>query len=86
MNTVANYNIDYRTVISETVSAWIPWQVNTPAKNGLFTPPDPDLIYHFRSQASDTLGNIEPLHIDEDISSEQAISLPHAIMLPISTH
>ena len=84
LNSVANYNIDYRTMISETVSAWIPWQVNTPATNALFSPLDPTLLYQFRSQAGDTLGNIEPAHVNEDISSDQAISLPHAIMLPIT--
>jgi hypothetical protein len=48
-----------------------------------FNPPQPGQHYAFRSQAIDRAGNVEPPHSQPDITTEQAILLPHAIMLPI---
>lgn len=77
---VASYHIDYRP-LDET--EWTRWLTATTATAAGFNPPQPDQHYAFRSQAIDRAGNVEPPHSQPDITTEQAILLPHAIMLPI---
>lgn len=76
---VAAYNVSYRPAGS---SAWISWLTATTATNGRFTPPDPGKTYEFRVQAVDRAGNVEA-KTAVDAATEQAIDLPHAIMLPM---
>lgn len=68
---ISGYNIDYR---PQEAGAWTGLLANTPLTSTLFTPPDPNQIYWFRSQATDKAGNVEPAHSGSgDLSSEQAI-------------
>ncbi|MCI0397145.1 MAG: N-acetylmuramoyl-L-alanine amidase [Chloroflexi bacterium] len=76
---VAAYNVEYR---AQGETAWTPWLTGTPATSALFIPPDGQ-VYWFRSQAVDAAGNIEPPHSSGDLSTNQALFLPHAIMLPL---
>lgn len=76
---VAGFDISYRT-ISETT--WTPWITGTTAVSAHFTPPDPDETVAFRVQATDNAGNVEP-KTAPDTTTDQAIDLPHAIMLPM---
>jgi hypothetical protein len=77
---VASYHIDYRS-LGET--EWTRWLTATTAIAATFTPPQFGQHYAFRSQAIDRAGNVEPPHPQPDITTEQAILLPHVIMLPI---
>jgi hypothetical protein len=77
---VAAYHIDYRP-LGET--EWTRWLTATTATAANFTPLWPGQQVAFRSQAIDHAGNLEPPHPQPDITTEQAIFLPHAIMLPI---
>jgi hypothetical protein len=62
---------------------WQPWLSDVSVKTAFFTPPDAQAVYEFRSQAKDTLGNVEAAHETADIDTEQAVSLPYAIILPL---
>ena len=77
---VAAYYIDYRP-LDET--EWTRWLTATTATAATFPPLQPGQHVAFRSQAVDHAGNVEPPHSQPDITTEQAILLPHAIMLPI---
>jgi hypothetical protein len=77
---VAAYHIDYQPLGAVEWTRWLTADGRTSAS---FTPPQPTLHYAFRSQAIDHAGNIEPPHSQPDITTEQAILLPHVIMLPI---
>lgn len=77
---VENYNIDYRLAGEET---WERWLSDTTAANAFFSPPNPDSVYEFRSQASDKLGNVEAAHPTADITTENAYAFTHAILLPL---
>ncbi len=77
---VAAYHIDYRHV-NET--EWVRWFTATSATSAIFPQIPPGHHYAFRSQAIDHAGNVEPPHLQPDITTEQAILLPHVIMLPI---
>jgi len=46
-------------------------------------PPENGRVYYFRSQAIDIAGNHEPPHATPDMDTNQAIPIPHAIMLPV---
>jgi hypothetical protein len=77
---VAAYTIQYR---AEDETTWTDWLANTTQTAAYFEPPD-GLTYWFRSQAADLAGNIEPPHPNPgDLSTDQAIFLSHAIMLPL---
>lgn len=76
---VAGFDISYRT-ISETT--WTPWLTGTTAVSAHFTPPNPNETVAFRVQAVDNAGNVE-LKTAPDTTTDQAIDLPHAIMLPM---
>ncbi|MEM7116796.1 MAG: N-acetylmuramoyl-L-alanine amidase [Chloroflexota bacterium] len=76
---LANYTIEYRAVGT---AVWQPWLTTTTAIAHQFIPPDPNLAYEFRSQAVDNVGHIEPVNDIADTSTQQAKSLPHAIMVP----
>ncbi|MCA9930350.1 MAG: N-acetylmuramoyl-L-alanine amidase [Anaerolineales bacterium] len=76
---VAGFDVAYRT-ISETT--WTPWLTTTLNSSAHFAAPDPAQTYEFRIQATDLAGNIGQKS-EPDLSTEQAIDLPHAIMLPL---
>ena len=77
---IAGYTLEYRATGDP---GWTPWLSGTLATSALFTPPDAQATYWFRSQASDPAGNLELPHAgDGDLSTDQALLLTHAIMLP----
>jgi len=76
----ASYTIEYQAAGD---AGWTPWLTAVSHTTALFTPPNPGQVYYFRSQARDLVGNLEAPHAAADISTDQAIPLPHAIMLPI---
>jgi hypothetical protein len=77
---IGSYNIDYR---AQGQTAWTRLLADTTGTSAIFVPPDPGQTYWFRSQAKDALGNEEAAHAQGDTSTEQAILLSHAIMLPV---
>ncbi|MCP4418273.1 MAG: hypothetical protein GY805_16755 [Chloroflexi bacterium] len=78
---LANYSLDYR--VQEDVD-WTGWLTGTTAVQEFFTAPDPAQFYEFRVRASDVAGNSQlPDTPAAALSTEQAIPLPHAIMIPI---
>lgn len=80
---IHTYNIDYRLQGDTTWTNFATISGNSV----FFTPPaspaTEGTIYEFRSQALDQAGNTETAHTQPDATSDQAILLPHAIMLPI---
>jgi hypothetical protein len=76
----ATYHVDYQAAGD---GAWTRWLTATPQHGGVFTPPDPGQIYYFRSQATDHAGNQEAPHATADIGTDQAVVVPHVIMLPL---
>jgi hypothetical protein len=77
---IAKYTVQYRAQGSSTWQTLVADTVGTAAE---FTPPNPSLIYEFRSRATDRAGNIEPAHANPDINTSQSIFLPHAMVMPI---
>lgn len=71
---ISQVNLEYQ---ADGELEWIPW-----LNGAIFTPPDPDQVYNFRTQASDIVGNQEPAHATPDMNTSQAKPIPHAIMLP----
>ncbi len=82
LSEVQDYTIEYLQEGSQG-TGWQTWLDNVTQTSAFFNPPAPDGVYAFRSQATDTLGNLETAHQTPDTSSEQAVSLSHAIILPI---
>ena len=78
---IDDYNLDYR---PQGTITWTNWLTNTPGSSVMFTPPDANLTYELRVQVLDRAGNTEPPHTQSDTDTDQAILLPHAIMLPIT--
>jgi hypothetical protein len=77
---IATYAIQYR---AEGASSWTTLVPAATQTNVIFDPPD-NQTYWFRSQATDVAGNIEPAHLNPgDLSTDQAVSFTHAIMLPV---
>ncbi|HFE67497.1 MAG TPA: hypothetical protein ENJ93_09575, partial [Chloroflexi bacterium] len=81
---ITRYSVDYR---AQGDTTWTNF-ANTSGNSVIFTPPaaslaNENLIYEFRVQALDRAGNSEPPHAQSDTDTDQAILLPHAIMLPI---
>lgn len=76
------FNIDYR-LSTTPEQAWQAWQYNAQKTNALFLPPDPDVVYEFRSQAVDKLGNKEVLHATADFTTDEAIHLSNILFLPV---
>ncbi|MCP5096933.1 MAG: hypothetical protein GY943_15395 [Chloroflexi bacterium] len=76
---IAAFNVSSRT-ISETT--WTPWLTGTLNSTATFYPADPAETYEFRVVAIDVAGNVET-KTAVDISTQQAILLDHAIMLPL---
>jgi hypothetical protein len=74
---LSQINLEYQ---AEGSSDWIQWTGGT-----VFTPPNPELVYYFRTQALDVAGNLEPPHQTPDMNTSQAKPIPHAIMLPVIT-
>ena len=82
LNKVASYTIEYRAPDGQDPS-WQSWQSAVTATSAYFAPPVSGQTYEFRSQAVDSLGNVETPHTTADISTEQARSFSHAIILPL---
>lgn len=78
LNHVAYYDIEIRAGSG----SWEPWLDQVSGTTARFSPPVPALVYEFRSMATDSLGNVEAAHITADTSTDDAESLPHAIILP----
>jgi hypothetical protein len=77
---ISSYTIEYR---PQGKSNWAALTGIPPlATSAAFVPPD-GRTYEFRSQATDTAGNVESPHATADITTQQAILLDHAIMLPV---
>ncbi len=72
---ISQIKLEYQT---EGDSEWVLWP-----NGSIFIPPEPNRVYHFRTQALDIAGNLEPQHTAPDIDLSQAKPIPHAIMLPV---
>ena len=79
---VGSYTIEYRAPDGQN-SSWQPWLNAVTGTSAYFTPPVPGQIYEFRSQATDSSGNVEAAHATADINTDQAHSFSHAIIFPI---
>ncbi|RMH01444.1 MAG: hypothetical protein D6706_01760 [Chloroflexi bacterium] len=77
---IATYTIEYRAVGETT---WTPLLTNTTITHTQFTAPTPGQTYEFRAYATDAAGNQETPPNTADLNTNQAIPLPHAIMLPV---
>lgn len=77
---IAGYTIEYQ---AEGATDWTRWFTGTTATSATFLPPDPDVIYWFRAQATDVAGNSESPHTEGDISTAQVVLLDKRMMLPI---
>ncbi|MEJ2748595.1 MAG: fibronectin type III domain-containing protein, partial [Anaerolineae bacterium] len=77
---VASYTVEYR---ADGDTLWTELVAGTTAVSTNFAPPDPNLTYQFRVQATDNAGNVEAPHVTQDIDTTQAVLLPYAAMLPI---
>ncbi|MCB8924362.1 MAG: N-acetylmuramoyl-L-alanine amidase [Ardenticatenaceae bacterium] len=80
---LAGFTLAYR---AQGEMDWTTWLTDTTAVSGFFTPPDPAQFYEFQILAKDVAGNSQPASTPAaDLGTEQAIPLPHAIMLPLIT-
>ena len=80
---LAGFTLAYR---AQGEMDWTTWLTDTTAVSGFFTPPDPSQFYEFQILAKDVAGNSQPASAPAaDLGTEQAIPLPHAIMLPLIT-
>lgn len=77
---IATYTVEYQAEGDLEWTNWLSWTIQNGA---IFLPPDPALVYYFRSQATDRADNLEPSSPTADIGTDQAIVLSHVIMLPI---
>ena len=78
---ITSYDLDYR---AQGDVDWTGWLTGTTAVQAFFTPADPAQFYEFRTRASDAAGNSQlPDTPSAALSTEQAIPLPHAVMIPI---
>ncbi|MCA9976299.1 MAG: N-acetylmuramoyl-L-alanine amidase [Anaerolineales bacterium] len=80
---IAHYIIEYRAAGD---ASWTSFRSNTSSTTAPFTPPNPDKVYWFRSQAIDQVGNIEPPNPNGDTNTSEAILFSHVIMLPVISH
>ena len=76
------FNIEYRLAGTDE-QVWQVWQSKTQKTDALFSPPESDKVYEFRSQAVDKLGNEEALHTMADITTEKALHFSEAVLLPM---
>lgn len=81
LNGITHYNVDYAPVGG---SQWQRWLTAESGTIGFFTPPDPNQFYLFRSQATDSVGNIEVEHTMADASSAQAVPFSHRVLIPVT--
>lgn len=80
---IASYTVEYRL---KGDTNWTTWLTNSTAESAIFTPPNPAQFYEFRIRATDVAGNSQLLDTPATaLGTEQAIPLPHAIMLPFIT-
>jgi hypothetical protein len=77
---IERYNIDYRIVGEGT---WKRWLSDTERTSDAFTPPNPQAVYEFRSQAVDKVGNEEAMHETADITTNDASPLNQAVLVPM---
>lgn len=77
---IASYKVEYR-MAGDTL--WTALVTGTTAVSTSFTPPDPNLTYQFRVQATDNAGHVEAPHASPDIDTTQAVLLSQATMLPL---
>lgn len=78
---LADYRLEYR---AQGDVAWTSWLTGTTAVQAFFTPPDPAQFYEFRIRATDVAGNSQlPDTPAAALSTEQAVPLPYAIMIPL---
>jgi hypothetical protein len=67
---IATYDIEVR---ADTSGTWQPLLTSTVQVTAVYTPPDPNQIYWFRSRARDKAGNVEAAHSGNgDINTTQA--------------
>lgn len=79
---VASYELQYR-LVGDTDWTKV---VETTAVSALFTPPNPDNSYEIRVLATDVATNRQSADTPAAaLGTDQAIPLPHAIMLPLVT-
>jgi hypothetical protein len=79
---IDNYTVEYLR-LDGGGNIWQPLIAGVNSTTAFFSPPDPNAVYAFRSQAMDVLGNMEPARETADITSDQAIFLSHAIIHPV---
>lgn len=66
---IANYHVAYR---ADGTTSWTALLNDTTLTRTLFTPPNPNLTYWLRVQATDRAGNTEALKLTGDINTTQA--------------
>ncbi len=76
---IQGYDVAYRPLNTEN---WTSWLTGTQQTAVTFIAPNNEQNYEFRIQAIDNAGNRQPEPLDFP-NTEQAIALPHAIMIPI---
>ena len=77
---LAGFTLEYR---AQGELDWTAWMTDTLELQTTFTAPEPATIYEFRLVPTDVAGNRPPADAPAATSTEQAIPLPHAIMLPV---
>ncbi len=80
---IAGYNVDYR----PQGGSWGSLYRNATSSTLSFTPsPGDNQVYEFRSQAVDVAGLVEPFPSKAELSTGDAIFLPHGIIFPLIFH
>lgn len=64
---LTSFKVEYRPAGGE----WLTWLANTTQTSGVFTPPQNNVVYELRTQATDLAGNVEPPHATADVSTAQ---------------
>ncbi|MEM7335125.1 MAG: N-acetylmuramoyl-L-alanine amidase [Chloroflexota bacterium] len=82
---IQGYDVSYRPISSTnpiSTTSWTPWLTGTLETAVNFIAPESEQSYEFLILAIDNAGNRQPEPLDFP-STDQAIAMPHAIMLPI---
>jgi hypothetical protein len=78
---IVGYNIEYR---AEGTEEWRSWQHDTRQTSAQFIPPQPDVTYWFRSQATDAANWLEPFPPGAgDISTADSAVVTSQMRLPV---